>query len=298
MDIKTIIEEQKAFFRTGSTKPVKFRKTMLRELALAIRNNEDAINDAMMQDMNKAPMEVYMTETGLVLSEIRYHLKHIDKWMRNKRVRTPLTQFPAVSFRSPEPLGRVLIMAPWNYPFQLCMMPLIGAISAGCTAVVKPSAYAPATSSVIAKILGDTFNERYIAVVEGGREENSALLEERFDHIFYQWLENTDDWCISRQLWWGHRIPVFTNKKTGEVVCSEEVLPASEWDQDPDVLDTWFSSALAPFAFLGWPEETELYKRYYPLDVMVTAYDIIFFWVERMAFQGLHFSKVMYVMFY
>lgn len=128
MDIKTIIEEQKAFFRTGSTKPVKFRKTMLRELALAIRNNEDAINDAMMQDMNKAPMEVYMTETGLVLSEIRYHLKHIDKWMRNKRVRTPLTQFPAVSFRSPEPLGRVLIMAPWNYPFQLCMMPLIGAI--------------------------------------------------------------------------------------------------------------------------------------------------------------------------
>ena len=185
MDIKTIIEEQKAFFRTGSTKPVKFRKTMLRELALAIRNNEDAINDAMMQDMNKAPMEVYMTETGLVLSEIRYHLKHIDKWMRNKRVRTPLTQFPAVSFRSPEPLGRVLIMAPWNYPFQLCMMPLIGAVSAGCTAVVKPSAYAPATSSVIAKILGDTFNERYIAVVEGGREENSALLEERFDHIFF-----------------------------------------------------------------------------------------------------------------
>lgn len=185
MEIKQIIEEQKAFFKTGSTRPVKFRKTMLKELAAAIRNNEGAINDAMMQDMNKAPMEVYMTETGLVLDEIRYHLKHIDGWMRNKRVRTPLTQFPAVSFRSPEPLGRVLIMAPWNYPLQLCLMPLIGAISAGCTAVVKPSAYAPAVSSVIAKIIGETFNERYIAVVEGGREENSALLEEKFDHIFF-----------------------------------------------------------------------------------------------------------------
>ena len=121
----------------------------------------------------------------------------------------------------------------------------------------------------------------------------TVFFPERFDHIFYQWLENTDDWCISRQLWWGHRIPVFTNKKTGEVVCSEEVLPSSEWDQDPDVLDTWFSSALAPFAFLGWPEETELYKRYYPLDVMVTAYDIIFFWVERMAFDGVHFTNKM-----
>lgn len=185
MEIKKIIEEQKAFYKTGSTRPAKFRKTMLRELAYAIRHNEREINKAMMEDMNKAPTEVYMTETGILLDEIRYHMRHLDRWMKNKRVPTPLAQFPAVSFRSPEPLGRVLIMAPWNYPLQLCLMPLIGAISAGCTAVIKPSAYAPAVSKVIAKIIGETFHERYIAVVEGGREENSALLEERYDHIFF-----------------------------------------------------------------------------------------------------------------
>lgn len=115
----------------------------------------------------------------------------------------------------------------------------------------------------------------------------------RFDHIFTQWLENTQDWCISRQLWWGHRIPVYTNKETGEVICSEKPLDSKLYDQDPDVLDTWFSSALAPFAFLGWPEKTPLFKRFYPLDVMVTAYDIIFFWVERMALDGVHFTGEM-----
>lgn len=124
-------------------------------------------------------------------------------------------------------------------------------------------------------------------------ESKTTFFPKRFEHIFYQWLENTQDWCISRQLWWGHRIPVYTNKKTGEVVCSETALNSEEWEQDSDVLDTWFSSALAPFAFLGWPDETPLFKRFYPLDVMVTAYDIIFFWVERMAFEGVHFTSQM-----
>ncbi len=125
-------------------------------------------------------------------------------------------------------------------------------------------------------------------------DKRTDFFPSRFSDIFYQWLENTQDWCISRQLWWGHRIPVYTNKKTGEVVCSVEKLPEDEYTQDNDVLDTWFSSALAPFAFLGWPNEDDpLYKRYYPLDVMVTAYDIIFFWVERMAFEGVHFTGQM-----
>lgn len=123
-------------------------------------------------------------------------------------------------------------------------------------------------------------------------ELKTKFFPERFDHIFTQWIENTDDWCISRQLWWGHRIPVYTNKSTGEVICSLEKMN-DEWEQDPDVLDTWFSSALAPFAFLGWPDETPLFKRYYPLDVMVTAYDIIFFWVERMVLDGVHFTSEM-----
>lgn len=121
----------------------------------------------------------------------------------------------------------------------------------------------------------------------------TSFFPTRFADTFKQWLENTDDWCISRQLWWGHRIPVYFDKETGEAVCSETPLDSSKYRQDDDVLDTWFSSALAPFAFLGWPEKTALYQRFYPLDVMVTAYDIIFFWVERMAFQGVHFTKQM-----
>jgi valyl-tRNA synthetase len=117
--------------------------------------------------------------------------------------------------------------------------------------------------------------------------ERIKFFPPRFEKVFLQWLKNTQDWCISRQLWWGHRIPVFTNKKTGEVVCSETDLDPALWDQDPDVLDTWFSSGLSPFVLANWPQTDDPYfQRYYPLDVMITAYDIIFFWVARMAFDG------------
>lgn len=116
------------------------------------------------------------------------------------------------------------------------------------------------------------------------------FIPERFNKIFTNWMENCEDWCISRQLWWGHRIPAYYNKNTGELLVSEtEPLDNENWTQDEDVLDTWFSSALWPFSTLGWPEKTHLLERYYPIDVMVTAYDIIFFWVSRMIFQGLHF---------
>ena len=116
------------------------------------------------------------------------------------------------------------------------------------------------------------------------------FIPERFNKIFTNWMENCEDWCISRQLWWGHRIPAYYNKYTGELLVSEtEPLDKENWIQDEDVLDTWFSSALWPFSTLGWPEKTHLLERYYPIDVMVTAYDIIFFWVSRMIFQGLHF---------
>lgn len=118
-----------------------------------------------------------------------------------------------------------------------------------------------------------------------------TFFPERFEKTFTNWLENTDDWCISRQLWWGHRIPIYYHRETGEIKCSPTPLDPTIWKQDEDVLDTWFSSALSPFALMGWPNTDEAdYSRFYPLDVMITAYDIIFFWVARMAAQGVHFT--------
>ena len=123
-------------------------------------------------------------------------------------------------------------------------------------------------------------------------EQKITFYPERFEKTFEQWLENIEDWCISRQLWWGHQIPAYYNKITGETYVGEEA-PADieNWEQDEDVLDTWFSSALWPFATLGWPEDTKDYERYYPTTTMVTGYDIIFFWVARMAFQARHFTN-------
>ena len=122
-------------------------------------------------------------------------------------------------------------------------------------------------------------------------EDRVEFVPKRFEKVLLRWMNEVDDWCISRQLWWGHRIPAYTNKKTKELVVSETPLPSSEWDQDEDVLDTWFSSGLWPFATLGWPNEKNPdYERYFPTSVLVTGYDIIFFWVSRMIFQSLHFT--------
>jgi aldehyde dehydrogenase (NAD+) len=181
----SLIARQREYFESGATRPLPFRMDALRKLQKALRDNEELINHAMKADLNKSPFEAYMTETGIVLDEIRFHLKHLPRWARTKSVMTPMTQFHAKSFVVPEPYGVALVMSPWNYPLQLCLVPLVGAISAGCCAVVKPSAYAPATSAAVAKILGGIFPPEYVAVVEGGREQNSALLEEVFDYIFF-----------------------------------------------------------------------------------------------------------------
>jgi len=185
MDISGLIENQRTYFQSGATRDKDFRISMLRKLQAAVKANEELINTAMKQDLNKCADEVYMTETGLVLDELKYHIRHAAGWMKERTVRTPLVQFPSRSFVSPEPFGVSLIMSPWNYPVLLCLDPLIGAISAGCTAVVKPSAYTPATSSALAHILGAIFPPEYIAVVEGGREQNAELLEQKFDYIFF-----------------------------------------------------------------------------------------------------------------
>lgn len=185
MEISELVRRQREYYHSGATRSFEFRAEALRRLYTAVERGEARIAAALREDLNKAPAESYMCETGLVLEEIRFHLRHLRRWMRERTVPTPLTQFHARSFRSPEPYGVTLIMSPWNYPVHLCLKPLIGAISGGNCAIVKPSAYAPASSRVIAEILGEVFPPEYISVVEGGRAENSALLAEKFDLIFF-----------------------------------------------------------------------------------------------------------------
>ncbi|HPY37704.1 MAG TPA: aldehyde dehydrogenase family protein, partial [Clostridia bacterium] len=185
MSISGLVNTQHAYFETGATRSLSFRLNALKSLQNALQKNEAMLNDALKADLNKAPMESYMSEVGIVLEELRCHLKHLHIWMKNRSVRTPLAQFHAKSFISPEPYGTTLIISPWNYPVQLCLTPLVGAISGGNCAVVKPSAYAPATSAALAKLLSEIYPPEYIKVVEGGRAENSALLNEKFDYIFF-----------------------------------------------------------------------------------------------------------------
>ncbi len=185
MSISSIVASQRSFFESGATRPLGFRLEALAKLQKAIIENEPLIYAAMREDLNKSPFETYMTEIGMVREELTFHKKHLARWVKSKPVKTPITQFHARSFVSPEPYGVVLVMSPWNYPLQLCLEPLIGAISAGNCAVIKPSAYAGATSRAVAKLLGEAFAPEYIAVVEGGREENKALLDEVFDYIFF-----------------------------------------------------------------------------------------------------------------
>jgi len=184
-EIKKIVKEQRAFFYTGTTLPTEYRVKALEKLKTCILKYEEDINTALKRDLGKSAFEGYMCETGITLSEITYMLKHIHSYARAKTVRTPLAQFHSRSYKKPSPYGVVLIMSPWNYPFLLSMEPLVDAIAAGNTAVVKPSAYSPNTSEIIGKILSECFDEKYIAVITGGRAENTYLLEENFDYIFF-----------------------------------------------------------------------------------------------------------------
>ena len=185
MDIHEIVESEKHFFRTGVTRGVDFRIDMLKKFRKAIIENDELISAALKADLNKQPFESYMCETGLLLEEINFHIKRLKKWSKTRRVKSGIGQLPGRSYVCPEPYGVVLIMAPWNYPVQLCLMPLVGAISAGNCAVVKPSAYAPESSRVISKLIESAFPTGFVTAVEGGRDANKALLDEPFDYIFF-----------------------------------------------------------------------------------------------------------------
>lgn len=179
------IENLRKFFSSGKTLDVNFRKQKLKQLKAEIIKNEKEIFEALETDLGKSSTEAYMSEVGLVLSEIDCCIKHLKKWAKPKKVRSPLAQFPSKSYILSEPLGVVLIMSPWNYPFMLTLNPLIGAIGAGNCAIVKPSRYSGATSDVIKKILNNVFSEDYVLVVLGGREQNQMLLDLKVDYIFF-----------------------------------------------------------------------------------------------------------------
>lgn len=189
-DISSLVARQRRYFGSHATLPVSARIDALKRLKAAIAQNEDRIADALRADLGKSPFEGYMCETGLVLSEISHMLRHIRSYSRERTVYTPLPQFASRSFVKPMPYGVVLIMSPWNYPFLLAMDPLVDAIAAGNTVVLKPSAYSPCTSALIEEIISSVFPREYVAVVTGGRTENQALLEEKFDYIFFTGSKN------------------------------------------------------------------------------------------------------------
>ena len=185
MDIQALVNAQRTFFQTGATLPLPARRAALKRLGEAVRAREADVSAALLSDLNKSPTESYMCEVGMTLSELGYVLRHLDHWAKDKLRPTPLAQFPAKSFTAADPYGVVLIMSPWNYPFLLAMEPLIGAIAAGNCCVVKPSAYSPAVSAVLRSLLAECFPAEFVTVVEGGRAENQALLDQKFDYIFF-----------------------------------------------------------------------------------------------------------------
>jgi len=184
-EIDSLLEKQRKYYRTGATISVKFRIEQLKKLYATVKKYQTEINDALAEDLGKSHYEGFMCESGLVLTEISYMIKHIKKFVKRKAVVTPLAQFHSRSYKQPVPYGNVLIMSPWNYPFLLTIEPLADAIAAGNTAIVKPSAYSPATSKIVERIIKECFDSEYVAVVTGGRNKNSALLDQKFDFVFF-----------------------------------------------------------------------------------------------------------------
>lgn len=184
-NLHSILAKQKAFFGTNESKKIDFRINQLKKLKSVIKSNESAITKALYEDLRKSEQEAYLTEISIVNQEIDYHLSNLREWSQVKKVHTPIHLLPSKSRIQCEPLGLALIIAPWNYPFQLLFNPLVGAISAGCTTILKPSPYTPAIAKLMDKMIKETFDENYVAIVHGGKEENELLLKNRFDIIFF-----------------------------------------------------------------------------------------------------------------
>ena len=182
--IQELVQKQRAFYASGATRPVAWRKAQLKAFNAGLKKWEKPLTDALWVDLHKSYEEAFITEIGLVYGEIGEAIKKVGKWARRRRRPTPLTVLPSASFIVREPLGCTLIVSPWNYPVQLLLNPLVGAISAGCTAILKPSPYVPRVSEVIGQMIADTFPEEYVAVVQGNRLVNGELFRHRYDLVF------------------------------------------------------------------------------------------------------------------
>ena len=185
MDFAAVIARQRAFFQSGSTRPLEFRRAQLARLREAIGAHEELILAALRADLRKPAHEAYATEIGFVLGEIRHALRHLPAWMARQNRRVPLLAWPGRGFIQPEPQGVVLVIGPWNYPFQLLFAPLVGALAAGNCVVLKPSEFAPQTAAVMSQLLNKAFSEEYVAVIQGEQDTAEALLREKFDGIFF-----------------------------------------------------------------------------------------------------------------
>lgn len=184
-NIRERIQKNRDLFSTHKTKDIAFRLEMLKKLKNAVDEYKDKITQALYDDLRKSKYEAYITEIGMIKEELSHHLKHLKSWAKPKRVKTPILHFISSSFIYPEPYGVVLIIAPWNYPFNLLFAPLIGAISAGNCVILKPSNYSPNTSAVMEEMITKTFDEEYISIFQGSEEVGQVLLREKFDYIFF-----------------------------------------------------------------------------------------------------------------
>ncbi|MBR3388202.1 MAG: aldehyde dehydrogenase [Bacteroidales bacterium] len=182
--IEELVRKQRAFFATGITRDIDWRRHQLNQFREGLKKWEKPLCDALWQDLHKSYEEAYMTEIGLVYGEIREAAKKVGRWARKRRKPSSLAVLPSSSYIVREPLGSTLILSPWNYPVQLLLSPLVGAIAAGCTAILKPSPYVPNVSKALEDMIADTFEEDFVAVVQGNRTVNSELFKHRYDLVF------------------------------------------------------------------------------------------------------------------
>lgn len=230
--IASLLDKQREYYKSGVTVPVDFRIEQLKKLYAAIKKYENEISQALHTDLGKSDYESFMCEIGLVLSEITYMIRHTKKFAKRKTVYTPITNFHAHCFKQPVPYGNTLIMSPWNYPFLLTVDPLADAIAAGNTAIVKPSAYSPATSAIISKIIFECFDAEYIAVITGGRAENAALLEQKFDFVFFtgsqavgkEVLRHTAEHLTPAVLELGGKSPCIVDKSANIALAAKRIV--------------------------------------------------------------------------